>query len=182
MSSAPRIQDSEFQFDIHEMGRRAGAMMTTERQVAAPADWGNAVMGFKPGSAIDIDAQFESVMEGVWVSGTAEVELEGSCSRCLDPIEDRLSIDLQEMFQYDDLDAKEEGEDDLPLVVADHVDLEGTIRDAVVLGMPLAPVCDTRCLGLCSVCGVRLSEDPDHTHEQVDPRWEILNQLKKEED
>lgn len=164
------------------MGRRAGAMMTEQRQIPAPSGWGSAVMDFKPDSSIDVDAQFESVIEGVWVSGTAKVDLVGSCARCLDPIEDRMTIDLQEMFQYEDLDQKEDDDDELPLVVDDEVDLESTIRDAVVLGMPLAPVCDTRCLGLCSVCGIRLSEDPDHTHEQVDPRWEILNQLKKEED
>ncbi len=164
------------------MGRRAGAMMTEQRQIKAPEGWGSAVLDFKSGSSIDVDAQFESVIEGVWVSGTANIELEGACARCLDPIEDQMTIELQEMFQYEDLDEKESDDDDLPLVVNDEVDLEPTLRDAVVLGMPVAPVCDTRCLGLCSVCGIRLSEDPDHTHEQVDPRWEILNQLKKEED
>lgn len=181
MTSVPHAQDSPFQFDIQEMGRRAGAMMIVERQIPAPTDWGNAVMGFKADSTIDVDAQFESVIEGVWVSGTAEVELEGSCSRCLDPVVEQVAFDLQEMFQYPEIDEAAANEDDLPLVVDEQVDLEATIRDAVVLGMPLAPVCDTNCLGLCSICGVRLSEDPDHAHEQVDPRWEILNQLKKED-
>ena len=51
---------------------------------------------------------------------------------------------------------------------------EVTLRDAVVLALPLQPVCQEDCLGLCSECGARLSDDPDHHHEAVDPRWAAL--------
>lgn len=181
MNPPSHRQDLDFCFDIHELGRRAGAMMTAEREIAAPSDWGTPVLGLKPGSVIDLEAQFESVVEGVWVSGSATVELVGSCSRCLDPIAEQLAVELHEMFKYADLADNENDDDDLPLVLDDYVDLEVTIRDAVVLALPLAPVCDTSCLGLCSICGVSLSENPNHAHEQVDPRWEILSQLKKED-
>ena len=41
-------------------------------------------------------------MEGVLVTGTAEADLEGECARCLEPIEDTVHVDLQELFVYDD--------------------------------------------------------------------------------
>mgnify|MGYP003351938269 CR=1 FL=1 len=53
-----------------------------------------------------------------------------------------------------------DGEDDLPGIEGDLIDLEPTLRDAVVLSLPLAPVCDEDCPGLCPECGVRLVENP----------------------
>jgi uncharacterized protein len=46
------------------------------------------------------------------------------------------------------------------------------VRDAVVLALPLSPVCSQDCQGLCVGCGRRLEDLPaDHSHELVDPRW-----------
>jgi uncharacterized protein len=38
-------------------------------------------------------------------------------------------------------------------------------------------VCQDDCLGLCSECGARLTDDPDHHHDAVDIRWAALQQL-----
>lgn len=48
------------------------------------------------------------------------------------------------------------------------------LRDAVVLALPMQPVCQDDCPGLCSECGVRLADDPDHHHDAVDIRWAAL--------
>jgi uncharacterized protein len=68
-------------------------------------------------------------------------------------------------------------DDPLPLVQAGLIDLADALRDAIVLAMPLAPVCDEDCLGLCVTCGVRLADDPDHSHAELDPRWAALTAL-----
>ena len=39
--------------------------------------------------------------------------------------------------------------DELPRVVDEHIDLEQTVRDALVLALPLAPLCRPDCPGLC---------------------------------
>jgi uncharacterized protein len=57
------------------------------------------------------------------------------------------------------------------------LDLEPVLRDAVVLALPLQPVCREDCPGLCSECGARLADDPDHHHEAVDIRWAALQGL-----
>ncbi|HEY0870407.1 MAG TPA: YceD family protein, partial [Acidothermaceae bacterium] len=66
-------------------------------------------------------------------------------------------------------------DDEIGLLVDDYVDLEPLLRDAVVLALPLAPVCRDDCLGLCPDCGARLVDvEPAHGHDQVDPRWAAL--------
>lgn len=51
------------------------------------------------------------------------------------------------------------------------------LRDAVVLELPLQPVCQDDCPGLCSECGARLADDPDHRHEAADIRWAALQNI-----
>ena len=63
-------------------------------------------------------------------------------------------------------------------MVGDHLDLEPALRDAVVLALPLTPLCDEDCGGLCSTCGERLDDLPeDHSHDLVDPCWAALGAL-----
>ncbi len=47
----------------------------------------------------------------------------------------------------------------------------------MVPSLPFQPVCDPDCPGLCSRCGARLMDDPDHSHEESDPRWSALQSL-----
>ncbi len=171
---SPLNGSEPFSLDIADLGRRAGAMMEVTRTIPAPADLVNAVIGVPAGSDVDLDLMAESVIEGVLVSGTVTVMLDGSCGRCLEPVKDTLTIDVQELFRYDDHDDAADLDEELPVLDGDIVDLEPTIRDAVVLALPLTPVCKEDCAGLCSECGALLADDPGHQHEQNDPRWAAL--------
>ena len=52
------------------------------------------------------------------------------------------------------------------------MDLEPPIRDAVVLYLPINPLCSEECLGLCPDCGQKWADLPeDHQHEAIDARW-----------
>ncbi len=159
-------------FDTHVLGRRPGTERTVERTVEAPTDLGIDIFGVPEGSDIDIELRLEAVMEGVLATGTASVLLKGECVRCLREIDEQDVIDIQELWLYEGATEEEyQLEDEL-------LDLEPVLRDAVVLALPLNPLCDPECPGLCSQCGIRLADDPDHTHgEAIDPRWAALNQL-----
>ena len=159
-----------------------------EVSFTAPAPAGMSIMsiGVPPGSGIDLDLRLEAVIEGVLVSGTARVRLEGECSRCLDPVSDELEIDVQELYAYEETDHRgrplptrddDEQDDEERHLVGDHLDLEPVLRDAVVLDLPLAPVCRDDCPGLCPQCGFRLEDDPEHHHDVIDPRWAALGAL-----
>ena len=49
------------------------------------------------------------------------------------------------------------------------------MHDALVLALPLTPLCRPDCEGLCAGCGERWADLPDdHDHSAVDPRWAAL--------
>ncbi|MET9296974.1 DUF177 domain-containing protein [Streptomyces sp. NPDC003077] len=173
-------------FDTRELGRRPGALQRLSRSVEAPADLGNEVIGVSQGAPVELTLRLESVMDGVLVTGTARASVQGECVRCLEPLERELEADFQELFAYPDADARTrpaesgddaEDEEDTFFVEDDLFDLEPVLRDAVVLALPMQPVCREDCPGLCSDCGERLADDPDHHHDAVDIRWAALQGL-----
>jgi uncharacterized protein len=178
-------------FDTHELGRRPGAMKKVSRSVPAPDDLGiRDVIGVPEDAVVELDLRLESVMEGVLVTGTAHAPVTGECVRCLEPVERELDAEFQEMFSYPDADTRtarrgeagadagdEDGDEDTPVLEDDLFDLEPVLRDAVVLALPMQPVCRDDCPGLCSTCGARLADDPDHHHEATDIRWAALQDL-----
>ncbi|MFF4541210.1 YceD family protein [Streptomyces aureus] len=175
-------------FDTHELGRRPGALQRLTRTIDAPTDLGiQGVIGVPEGAPVELDLRLESVMEGVLVTGTARASAKGECVRCLEPLEQVLEADFQEMFSYPDADDRgrpkaepvDDAEDDEETLFLEDglFDLEPVLRDAVVLALPMQPVCQDDCPGLCSECGARLADDPDHHHDAVDIRWAALQGL-----
>ncbi|MBA0051790.1 DUF177 domain-containing protein [Streptomyces sp. AJS327] len=162
-------------------------MKRLSRTVEAPADLGVEFIGVAEGASVELDLRMESVMEGVLVTGTARAPLTGECVRCLEPLEQQCEADFQEMFSYPESGERlrktaEPGEpdeeEDTLFLEDDLFDLEPVLRDAVVLSLPLQPVCREDCPGLCSVCGARLADDPEHEHDNaVDIRWAALQGL-----
>ena len=165
--------------DTRELGRRPGSMRTVRFPAPAPDDLGVELIGVPVGSEIDLDLRLESVMEGVLVSGTATATLEGECGRCLEPVTDSLTVDLQELFAYPESTTEATADDEETSVMeGDHLDLEPALRDAVVLALPLTPLCREDCAGLCAECGERLDDlPPDHQHDAPDARWSALQDL-----
>ncbi|MFI8350575.1 YceD family protein [Streptomyces sp. NPDC085596] len=174
--------------DTHELGRRPGALQRLTREVDAPRDLGiEGVVGVPEGAPLELDLRLESVMEGVLVTGTARAQAKGECVRCLEPVGLELEAAFQEMFSYPDADDRgrvsaEPGDDaeddeDRQYIEDGLIDLEPLLRDAVVLALPMQPVCQDDCQGLCSECGARLTDDPDHHHDAVDIRWAALQGL-----
>lgn len=124
-------------------------------------------------SPIDLHLRLEAVVEGVLVSGTARATVEGECVRCLDPVTRPVEVELQELYLYEPQQRTSDDEE-LPALSGDLLDITAAVRDAIVLALPLKPLCEEDCPGLCAECGERLAEDPGHAHEQVDARWAAL--------
>ncbi len=136
------------------------------------------MVGVPAGAPLHLDLRLESVIEGVLVTGTVSAPVTGECARCLGPVTDEVVADVQELFAYpDSLTEETTSEDEVSRLDGDYLDLEPVARDAVVLALPLIPLCREDCLGLCATCGERLDELPaGHSHDQVDLRWAALQQ------
>jgi uncharacterized protein len=148
----------------------------------APADFGVGLIAAPEGAELDLDLTLEAVMEGVLVSGTVWVPVTGECARCLDPLTSSLEAEFQELFVYPDTRSGGEAADDERRMEGDLLDLEPVLRDAVVLALPLSPLCREDCPGLCAECGARLADaGPEHRHDAVDPRWAALQDLTPQE-
>jgi uncharacterized metal-binding protein YceD (DUF177 family) len=159
--------------DLRELGRRAGSMTELERTLPAPEGLRVELIGVPAGAPVQLHLRLEAVMEGVLVSGTVEAPLAGQCARCLEDIEDTLTLPVQELYAYEGSTTEATSEEDeVRLVEGERLDLEPMVRDAVVLALPLSPTCTDDCSGLCVDCGERLDDLPaDHSHDVVDPRW-----------
>jgi uncharacterized protein len=167
---------SPFVIDVREVGRRPGSMREYRRSVPAPAGLALDIIGVPQGAPLAVDIRLESVTEGVLLTGSASGPLTGECGRCLDPVSDELVVDFCELFAYPDSVTEETTEqDEVHRLDGDYLDVEPVVRDAVVLGLPFAPLCRPDCAGLCPTCGQRLDGLPaDHSHELLDPRWAAL--------
>ncbi|WP_243738363.1 YceD family protein [Cellulomonas shaoxiangyii] len=172
--------------DTLELGRRPGSTRTVPRTVPAPDELGTAMIGVPSGSDLELDLRLEAVMEGVLVTGSIRGEAVGECVRCLERVVEPLDVTLQELYVYPERAqaAAAEGDDDEDVreLEDDLVDLEPALRDTIVTALPFRPLCGPDCPGLCSECGARLADDPDHQHDTIDPRWAALGGLTSTDD
>lgn len=95
------------------------------------------------------------------VTGTVEGSATTSCARCLENVEWRVMGEIEGYFLIgSDSEAPEDMDDDeFDVLPESHdIDMEPLIVAAVLLELPLVPLCDDECKGLCSQCGANLNE------------------------
>jgi uncharacterized protein len=132
-----------------------------------------------PDQPVALDVVLEAVQGGVEASGRAAARWRGPCRRCLEPVVGDLEVDVQELF----VDDAVEGET-YPI---DHgvVDLAPLVREAVLLALPLAPLCREDCPGPDpEAFPVGAADEEDEEDEEGepprDPRWAALDVLRAE--
>lgn len=168
---------SPLTFDISRLPRRPGSMQVVRETVPSPSRIGLDLIAIEAGAPLHLDLRFESVSEGVLVTGSVTAPTSAECVRCLTATSGEVAVTLTELFAYPDstTEATTE-EDEVGHVVDGTIDLEQPLIDAVVLELPLSPVCRDDCPGLCPDCGVPLAEaEEGHHHERIDPRWAKLS-------
>lgn len=173
--------DTALQFNAIDLVGRPGTHRRVERTVPAPArEAGGIAMQVPEGQDIAVEAELESVVEGIYVHGTVTAHLEGECSRCLDPVEQDVTARVDELFMYPEK-VKAEDRDDSVLFEDDAVNVGPLVRDALAMEADERPLCREDCPGLCAQCGFRMEDDPDHHHDVIDPRFAALQGLLDED-
>ncbi len=125
------------------------------------------------GSLVALTGEVESISEGVVLTGLVAVPWQGSCRRCLEPVEGVFTVEVREVFETHPTDGET-----WPLT-NDQIDVGPLLHDTALLALPLAPICSEGCAGPApdrypagSVADDEHSEEPPR-----DPRWAALDGL-----
>lgn len=149
-----------------------------------------------PGSQSEVDAELEmndlvlrtqtavlpvrprlvGVIEGVGAGVMLRAELTGvieqQCGRCLEPFATEVVIPVEELY------VKNEPES-LPIAEG-KIDLAPAALQALLLEVPVKPLCGSQCAGLCPVCGKNLNLEPHECKkETIDDRMSGLMGLRE---
>jgi uncharacterized protein len=118
---------------------------------------------------------------GVLARANLRTALAMECVRCLRPTTVPLELTIEDEFlpSLDLATGTPVATDDEPeaLRLSDHheLDLAPSVRDAISLAEPIAPLDRPDCPGLCPTCGLPLDEGThDHPADDIDPRLETL--------
>jgi uncharacterized protein len=193
---------SPYFYNTHDLPRRAGEMRQVSISIDQHEPMGFDILAIPSDEPIDLEMTLQAVTEGVLVTARVLSVAVGECTRCLDPVELDIDENFTELYEYAEdarvvrkrekkmserqKKAKEEEEeldeeDELRQMEGDDVDLEGPIRDAIILNLPINPLCSADCPGLCPECGEKLADLPeDHSHQVADIRWAGLEGFKPE--
>ena len=110
-------------------------------------------------------------VDGVMASFTSSAQGHMKCVRCLIEWDEEVFVSGTQHFAKlpeEDGYAVEEG----------LIDVGGLGMDELALALPLAPIHDENCKGLCPVCGNDLNSDPCDGHEEgSDSPFAVLKDL-----
>jgi uncharacterized protein len=128
--------------------------------------------------------------------GRVGATLECDCSRCLEPFKVPVDAAFDVMFlpaesnvaaapsRGDREEEEEVREDDLGVSFYkdETLDLGELMREQFFLVLPMKPLCQADCQGLCPVCGInRNRETCSCRSEWVDPRMEALRNIARKD-
>ncbi len=161
-----------FTVSVAALVHRPGAR---HREQVSGSISGLAVVGTAvPGDGVVVvDTSLAWVTDGLLATGTVCAPWTGECRRCLCPVTGELAVEFCELFE----DSPRDGESyQLRL---DTIDLTPLAREAILLDLPLAPVCSPDCKGLCPTCGADLNRGScDCAPVSGDARWAALDVLR----
>jgi uncharacterized protein len=140
-----------------------------------------AEVGFEFPDPIEVELTLSKSGDEIIAQGRIKTVVEVECSRCLEIYEIDINPRIQFVIQMLDTIPPQQSNDDdfviLPKTTGEY-DINDRIREAIILELPLKPLCSDTCKGLCPMCGIDLNEEScDCTPDKTDERWDSLKQL-----
>jgi uncharacterized protein len=121
------------------------------------------------------DLVFTRTAQGLFAEGTFKATTPLVCVRCLTNFEESLSIEIKELFEHP---PQKETDPQLAIPQSGFLDLTSLISELFLLEIPIQPLDEPDCPGLCSICGANLRERQcDHPHVEIDERLRVLQSL-----
>jgi len=141
-------------------------------------------------SPVVFDGRVTCTGELFLVKGTVSTSIQTNCGRCLRPIQLEITAQPNERFRRS---SRAQDEDFLPDQQTDEeewdhediqefrgltIDLDDVVLENLLVSLPLKPLCQEDCRGLCPQCGQDLNDgECDCTIDDTNPRMSKLRQL-----
>ena len=162
---------------VTELRRRPGTQRDVH--VVAPVE-GLAVTTARvpDGADVEVDGLLEAIEGAITLRGTVRAPWVAECRRCLEDVAGEVDVEVAEVFE-----ARPTPGETYP-IDGDDIDLEPVVRDAVLLNLPLAPLCAEDCRGPAPEAFPALSADEALEDDAAprDPRWAALDVLREDPD
>lgn len=147
-----------------------------DEKFTGPKRWADSITG---------PVQMVRIHYGILVTATVEVRSNLICSRCLGDYPNASKLVIEEEF-FPTVDPQTgrrtpypEDVEESALIDSNHVlDLSAIADEYFITNLPMKPLCDLNCKGLCQVCGVNQNlENCECASPTMDPRWRALANL-----
>jgi uncharacterized protein len=160
-----------FVVSVADLLRRPGHRR--ELELRAPlGELTSAGTAVTPEDDVEVTVGLEAIPEGIVADGRISAPWRAECRRCLKEVTGGVDVAFRELFER----APKEGE--TYALGREELDLEPLIREALLLALPLAPLCEAGCQGICPTCGADLNEGQCGCPPAGrDPRWATLDDL-----
>lgn len=171
---------SPLEVDVGDLLDRPNTRRTLERAVELGEELAVAGSSLATGTEVAVDVLLESMPSAVAIGGRVDFEWVGECRRCLREVRGRSIAEVQEVFEVHPTP------DETFPIEGSAIDLLPVVREAVLLGLPLAPLCASDCRGPApETFPARPPGELEATVEAEaerdggrDPRWAALDQLR----
>lgn len=173
---------SDLRLGVGDLLQRPGTRREIQREVTISSELRVTGSAVPAGSVAELDLVVESTADPgtLTVTGSVRAAWEGECRRCLTTISGELDAEVHELFARRPID------EEIWPIEGEEIDLAEVAREALLLALPLAPLCRDDCTGPAPDAfptGTDLpAPDAEDGEPPVDPRWAALDELRFDDD
>jgi uncharacterized protein len=136
-------------------------------------------------AAVEGTLSLQRTRKGIEVQGSIRTAVSLACARCLQEFPLPMVSEFEESFlllKYAPAEEDTELLDDdmgVSFLPEEGVDLKDIVEEQIWLNIPIKPLCNEQCKGLCAVCGGDLNRAECGCDRQYhDPRFAVLKTLR----
>ncbi len=165
---------------VGDLLREPGSRRDIDVEIDVP-DHATTVARTIPGTPLTVRGQVMAMSGGVELTGDLGFDWYGECRRCLDEIHGHVDVSFREVAQREPID------DEVLPIEGDLLDLEPLVRELVLAGLPIAPLCREDCTGpdpdrFPTTTEAAVEAEKAAAEPPADPRWAALSQIEFPDD
>ncbi len=160
-----------------------GSLPTGVREFSFVEDTGTVGLDDRFFGEIAVLAQVEKTSKMVLLKAILHAKANLTCDRCAEAFVSDIKKEYRTVYFFNEEDTGGYPKEEIVILPSDNtvIDITDDVRQFTQLTIPLKVLCQPECKGLCQECGTNLNKNTcSCTATYVDPRWEQLNKLLKQ--